>query len=220
MRKGEKLAIGLACAAIVGVLIGTFYLESRTSLKKKFSIAQSNQATGGAGQTRVLSALQRIPRAIDPEALPDPQQRGAMLLTTYCGQCHDLTPPTMHTADEWNNVLLRMRDHITQRRGGILGRIAMPTQKDWVVLQRYLEENALRALDTSSVSDLDSPAGRMFQKLCSRCHTTPDPNLHTVHEWPRVVLRMKAHMQNARLVLPDNHVIEESIRFLQAHGRP
>jgi len=219
MRKGEKLAIGLASAAILGVLIGTFYLESHSSARKNAPVARSNQG-GGDGQTQVLSALRRIPRAIDPEALPDPQQRGAMLLTTYCGQCHDLTPPTMHTADEWNDVLPRMRDHITQRRGGILGRIAMPTLKDWAVLQQYLEEHALQALDTSMVADLATPAGRTFQKLCSRCHTTPDPNLHTVHEWPRVVLRMKAHMQDARLVLPDNQVIEESIRFLQAHGRP
>ena len=51
------------------------------------------------------------------QLLPDPQSEEAQLFQQYCSQCHALPVTTAHTAREWPQVVVRMRDHmITQAK--------------------------------------------------------------------------------------------------------
>ena len=41
------------------------------------------------------------PPGITAADLPEPSSAGAGLVATYCGQCHDLPAPAMHSATDW-----------------------------------------------------------------------------------------------------------------------
>src|SRR4249920_2517467 len=48
------------------------------------------------------------PAGVQPGDLPDPNSRGAQVLTTYCAQCHALPAPVEHSATDWPGVTRRM----------------------------------------------------------------------------------------------------------------
>ena len=53
----------------------------------------------------------------DTKALPESQSEEAQLFQRYCGQCHAPPAPTAHTAEEWLQVVSRMKEHmISQAR--------------------------------------------------------------------------------------------------------
>ncbi len=208
MLTGEKAAMAIAAGIVISVGLFTYYLESNTTLKSDSS--HEHMATPMPGI---------IPRGINPDALPDAQGRGAVLLTIYCVQCHDLPTPTMHTAEEWHAVLERMDGHIQARRGGMMSRVAMPSKKDWDTLHNYLTEHSQTPLDPRAYNDLDTPEGEAFQTTCSRCHAAPDPAQHLASEWPRTVLRMKYNMADARQEVPDETTTELIVSYLQRHSR-
>lgn len=41
--------------------------------------------------------------------LPFPESKGAILFKETCSQCHALSDPALHTAQEWRAVVERMR---------------------------------------------------------------------------------------------------------------
>ena len=49
-----------------------------------------------------------LPPGITPQDLPDPESRGAKLLSRYCSQYHNLPSPRMHTAEDWPRIAGRM----------------------------------------------------------------------------------------------------------------
>ncbi len=51
-------------------------------------------------------------KSIQPGALPSPRSKGAILFTATCAQCHALPDPRQHTAQEWPQVVARMRKNM------------------------------------------------------------------------------------------------------------
>ncbi len=217
MKKGEKHAFQAILVAFVGVIIFTVYYEILYQQREEEK--QTEAATADE-----KAALQKnpgvwvIPKGLNPEALPDPNSRGATMLTLYCVQCHDLPSPSMHTAQEWQAVVDRMEQEMMRRRGGVLIRVMMPPKKDWGILRSYLAQNAQQPLDKSQYADLDTPAGRAFEATCSQCHAAPDPAQHSPNEWARVVLRMKNNITAAGRPIPDDATMDMITEFLKTHG--
>lgn len=219
MKSGEKNALWLTLAAGVVIVGLTVYLETQHQqhealLDQPPTITSSLIPSARGLDTRV------IPKGLSPAEMPDPDSRGATLLTLYCTQCHDLPTPLMHAAAEWPVIIDRMQYHIESRHSGMLAHVIMPPEKDWQILRSYMRDNAQIPLDGEKYADLNEPMGQMFQSTCSQCHESPSPEQHNAREWPRVVLRMKGHMQRAGKDVPDLKSTEQIVNYLQRHSRP
>ncbi len=213
MKKGEKMALWLAFGAIAGLIGITVILEVQHGSKPA-----TEQTAGASSQTGTGSWV--IPKGINPDALPEAQGPAAKTFTVYCVQCHDLPTPAMHSAEEWTAVVDRMRSQMQERRGGMLSRLAVPSERDWETINAYLAKHAQKAMDPAHTADLDTPAGKAFVAACSRCHGTPDPAQHTAREWPRVVVRMKSNMTAGGMDPLDAETVQQIIGYLQTHGAP
>ena len=159
-----------------------------------------------------------LPPGIDPKLLPEPQSKGARLLTRYCAQCHNLSGPGMHTAEEWPAVIARMQERMNMHMQ-MMGGIVVPSAAELRTLTGYLQENALKPMDPKQFAVLNTPGGRAFRETCSQCHALPDPALHTLQEWPSVVARMQKNMAVMGKPVPDGPTLEKIIGFLGRHGR-
>lgn len=150
------------------------------------------------------------PEGVAAKDLPDPQSRGAGLLTQYCTQCHALPSPSMHGAADWPAVVRRMwlrverlpaRDHVSAAEVG-----------DRIELLNYLTANALQV----SSATLPPGAGRgNFTASCSRCHALPDPHLHGPQDWPAVVIRMERNMERMEVTPIPRDDIGLILEYLQ-----
>lgn len=152
--------------------------------------APAAQASHDWGGMDVCSVYRdTAPPGIDPAALPDAQSRGARLLQQYCVQCHALTGPGRHTAQEWPAVLERMRMlmDVSRRFRGLTGRIDVPDAEALRVLGEYLADHALQAMRTAP----RGPGADAYTALCSACHALPDPGSHRAAAWPAVVGQMR-----------------------------
>ena len=52
-------------------------------------------------------------KSIEPGALPLSRSRGAVLFAATCAQCHALPDPSQHTAQQWPEVVTRMRKNMS-----------------------------------------------------------------------------------------------------------
>lgn len=150
------------------------------------------------------------PPGISPGDLPDPNSPGARQVASYCGQCHSLPSPAMHSATDWPRVLRRMwlrMDMLPDSlgittsdeggRGSVLG---------------YLTANALRV----SGAELPPGPGRTeFAVSCSRCHALPDIKVHSAYDWPSVFLRMERNMERMRVSTPSVDETSRIVGYLQ-----
>lgn len=176
--------------------------------------------------------LERIlPRAIEPQDLPEPHSEGARLTARYCVQCHYLPSPQMHTPDKWSTIVVRMVWRM-QGKGnmGVLMKEMMdsveaPTEQEAGILADYLRRHAQREMDPAHPA-LQSEAGKIFSIACTQCHALPDPRRHTRGEWPAVVSRMREHMAWTNTVVGDDSLrtvpvldTTQIVRFLQRYAR-
>ncbi len=70
--------------------------------------------------------------------LPEPNSKGAALVTNYCTECHGAPYPSAHPAREWPAVVARMQNwRVTKGFGEI-------PEKDLAPLVDYLEKNGRR----------------------------------------------------------------------------
>jgi mono/diheme cytochrome c family protein len=157
------------------------------------------------------------PPGIDPSTLPEPHTRGAQLLTRYCTQCHALTGPGRHTAEEWPAVLERMHMlmDVSRRFRGMMGSIALPSSDEMRVLGEYLSAHALQPLRGTP----HGAGAQAFTTACAACHTLPDPRQHNAAEWLAVVRQMqvKADIMGRANVF-ETVARAEVIAYLQAHA--
>ncbi len=166
----------------------------------------------------------RLPPGLAPEELPEPRSRAARLLVRYCTQCHELPSPAMHSAQEWPPVVARMNRRMGMMSGrgmmgGMMGRMAAPSDSERREIVEYLQRHAQEPMDTSQYTDMNTRAGKAFQDVCAQCHALPDPKQHTAEEWPSVVARMKKNMATMGKRVPDDSTLEEIVGFLQGHAR-
>lgn len=211
MKNGEKTALWLAFTAIATV-IGLALIFGGDN---KPTTPDSQVANASAAHAVAVVA---IPPGLTADDLPDAGSAGAKTLAVYCVQCHDLPPPYMHAAAEWDTVLARMRTAMQERRGGMLSRVMTPSDGDWELMRAYLAQHGQRALDLTKAAGLDTPAGQTFLAVCSQCHAAPDPSQHTAREWPRIVVRMKANMAAAKIPAPKDERLQSVIDYLQQHA--
>lgn len=195
MKRGERIGIGLTIGILGVVLVSTVYLE----LRHQTNAGQRHQAQ----DERMRRMLSMLPKGFTHAQLPDPDSDGAKGLGLYCVQCHELPMPGMHTAQEWEQVLARMRLHMDERRGGMLMRIMVPGEREDTAITEYLKRHALRGITPEALADSNSPPARAYAQVCSTCHALPEPTLHTSKEWALTVLRMKRYIEDAALKLPD-----------------
>lgn len=164
----------------------------------------------------------RLPPGIDPTLLPNAHSRGVKLLERYCTQCHQLPGPGMHTAAEWPAVVARMNTRMQmmgEMRMTMMGRIVAPTPQEIDAIDAYLMRYAQKPIAAGRYP-LNTPAGKAFEEICSQCHALPDPSQHAPQEWSGVVARMKQHEAMMGRVVPDFHMTEQIVGFLQQNGRP
>jgi cytochrome c5 len=150
------------------------------------------------------------PPGISAADLPEPNSMGAKLVATYCGQCHNMPTPQMHSATDWPGVARRM-----WLRMGLLSPslgVKVPTMADRFAMLDYLTANALK------VSGATLPAGRgreAFAEICSRCHALPDPRVHSSADWPTVFARMEQNMIRMQVPPPTREQTSDLLLYLQ-----
>lgn len=158
-----------------------------------------------------------VPPGIDPALLPEPQSSGANALQHYCGQCHGLPGPGMHTEGEWPAVVDRMNRRMQMMKG--MMQIEAPPPAELQTLVEYLQQHAQRPLDPAAYPNLATPAGQTFRVTCSQCHALPEPRQHAAQEWPAVVERMRKNMMAMGKRIPDREETAAIIGFLQQHAK-
>jgi hypothetical protein len=70
------------------------------------------------------------------QSLPERQSQGARLFQTYCGQCHAPPAPTAHTASDWPQVMVRMKQRMVRQGKPV------PDRDQQQVITAYLQRNA------------------------------------------------------------------------------
>jgi len=154
-----------------------------------------------------------MPPGMQPGDLPQPESQGAILLQTYCSQCHALPGPGRHTSDEWQVVLDKMNllMDVTSRFGGLMGKVKVPGTGDEELLRAYLTNNALRAMQ-------EKPGGMgaaAFTSHCGSCHALPDAGQHSLEEWPAVLKRMQRNMTVMKYSPPTREHMVQIQYFLE-----
>ncbi len=71
------------------------------------------KATSAKDQEIIVTYLKKHSlKSIALDALPSPHTEGAMLFAATCTQCHALPDPKQHTAQQWPEVVARMRENM------------------------------------------------------------------------------------------------------------
>lgn len=192
MKTGEKVGIGIIVVLLSFFLGLTAYMESQRVTPT------ADSTTDGTAR----ASMGFFPQGFTVETLPEPESRGAKALGLYCVQCHALPIPSMHTQQEWEVILARMRGHMEAQSGGMIVRIMQLSDKEEDVLAAYLTAHAIRSIEMAALPDVESPAAQSYVRYCSSCHATPDPAQHTGTQWSRVLLRMKGYMEAAGKEVP------------------
>lgn len=191
---------------------------------------QAPQQTGGAGdsasgprtgwlnrQDELLLAAANValpPPGITAADLPDPNARGAQLVGQYCGQCHAIPSPQMHSATDWPSIARRMWLRMELLPATL--NVKVPTAAERFAILDYLNGNALK------VSGATLPAGpgrEVFSQVCSRCHALPDPRVHSREDWPTVYQRMERNMERMKVPPPTREQTSDILLYLQAVAR-
>lgn len=216
MNKNEKKVVGVVVVIFILVLVYTIYLESQTQLAPTQLAA--DLANDELDQPATVN-LRGIPKGFEARDLPDEKSRGAEVLKLYCIQCHSLTPPAMHSSEQWLEIVARMEERMKARKGGMFSRVLVPAERDWLLLRDYLQKYGQKALEPESLNDLQTPGGQAFITVCSQCHSAPDPSQHTAKQWHRTVLRMRINMENVGIAPPAAEKMEMIIDYLQKHAQ-
>lgn len=154
-----------------------------------------------------------MPPGMEPKDLPQSESQGAILLQTYCSQCHALPGPGRHTADEWQEVLDRMNllMDVTSRFGGLMVKVKVPGTRDEELLRAYLTSNALQAMQ----GEPGGTGAAAFTSHCGSCHALPDTGQHSLEEWPAVLKRMQRNMSVMKYSPPSRELMVQIQYFLE-----
>jgi cytochrome c5 len=203
----------LIATLVTGVVCGSGACRQVPSNDR---VAQGTRSTGLNRQDELLLAAANValpPPGVAATDLPDPNSPGAKLIATYCGQCHNMPSPQMHSATDWPSIARRMwlRMELLSPSLGV----KVPSLAERFALLEYLTTNALR------VSGASLPAGpgrEAFAQVCSRCHALPDPRVHSRADWPTVFARMEQNMARMQVPPPSREQATDLLLYLQTVG--
>lgn len=211
-----------ALIGVAAIALGTVACapaEQEPDNEARLAFFDSLLADLGGPQTADLSRGQRWrliaavgtglpPTSYRLEDLPEQGSRAVGLQQAYCLQCHGVSSPRMHSAEEWPILLRRM----LMRAGALHSRLGgprsesmvdkmllaglrtanMPPPEDVDSLVAYFQRNAFPAAAESEIPD--TPEAALFVDKCSRCHETPSPTAHGPADAQALVARMNAMM--------------------------
>lgn len=148
-----------------------------------FSLFSSTAGAWEKGVKRIV-----IPFGVTANQLPDPQSKGATLFASYCGQCHNLPSPRMHSSEDWPMRFEKMMDHAALM-AGTSPKFKLPADNEKTEIVAYLGRSGFKGLPA------DSPLRTEYQVFniiwfCSVCHAVPDPSQYPAKEWAKIVDRM------------------------------
>ena len=162
--------------------------------------------------------------------LPEPQARGALLQQVYCVQCHGVSSPKMHTAEEWPILLRRMTMRmrtLRDRLGGetIEGAVDemlmaglqssnIPTPEDQDSLMAYFTRHGLPAAAPGEIGS--GPDDLLYMEYCSLCHEAPSRTAHGPEGAQALVYRMSAMMEILGMVPPTEAEKQRLVAYLRA----
>ncbi|GMT42052.1 MAG: hypothetical protein IEMM0002_0463 [bacterium] len=163
-----------------------------------------------------------LPPGIDPQKLPDPKSKGAALTARYCGQCHNLTSPAMHSAVKWPEITKRMfarmytMSRMVKHNMTAAMKVKSPSLSEQGMILSYLRKHSLKTLSYDKIPSPNSEESHLYREVCAKCHELPDINQHTAAEWPEVIKRMRANMREmGKRIITDNEtqVIREYLIY-------
>jgi cytochrome c5 len=204
----RALALWLAVAVLVGC--------GKARPSGQVSVSDATGARGAAGplplmEQRLLEAASiALPPGVATDSLPEPNTPGAMILESYCTQCHALPSPSMHGAADWPAVARRMWVRIDMMAGG-LG-IKIPSTAERAQLLWFLQKHALPVAENLPAG----PGRELFETVCSRCHVLTDPKVHSPPDWPVVVMRMEVNMRKMKMRGVSDADATQILTYLQA----
>jgi len=216
MKDNRNLVIGISL-----LIIGVIGLSALSGMRLSTAgMMGGTMMMDRAGMKEMMKNMMgaQLPPGLDPGHLPEPRSSGAQLLARYCTQCHELPGPGLHTAGEWPSVADRMNRRM-RMMSGMMHDIEAPDNDGLRTLVAYLQQHAQMPMDKTKYTDLNTPAGKSFEAMCSQCHALPDPKQHTADEWPGVVGRMTQNMKTMGKPLPDLATLELAVEFLQIHAK-
>ena len=205
----------LRWAGTVGLVVG---LAACRQGPASAADSTATAATHGLNrQDELLLAAANIalpPPDVKPADLPEPNSRGAQLVSQFCAQCHNLPTPAMHSATDWPSVARRMWLRM-EWLPATLG-VKVPAMAERFVMLDYLTANALKV----SAANLPAGAGReSFELVCSRCHALPDPRVHSPADWPAVFSRMQQNMERMKVAPLTRSQTSDILLYLQSTGK-
>jgi mono/diheme cytochrome c family protein len=155
------------------------------------------------------------PPGITPGDLPEPGSAGAVSVSTYCAQCHNLPSPSMHSATDWPGVVRRMWLRMDRLPSSF--NIQAPDEGTRAQMVAYLTANALQV----SGSSLPPGPGRQeFAQSCSRCHALPDIRVHSPRDWLSVFMRMERNMERMNVQPLTKDEASKVLTYLQNSSAP
>lgn len=164
-----------------------------------------------------------VPPGVNPEDLPDPNNKGAQLLVYYCTACHNLPSPSMHTVEEWPVVADRMFGRMARMSGmggmGMMMNIEMPSTEQQNEIVAYLKAHSLKSIPPHKLPSPESQGAMLFKDRCSQCHGLPDPGRHTAKEWPAIVEKMRGYIQIMNKKVVTENEEKEIVSYLSRYGR-
>lgn len=97
----------------------------------------------------------KLPPGLTLASLPEAVSAGAGLLNQYCTQCHNLPGPDRHTLAEWRDVVSRMfmLMEVSNRFGGLMGRVESMQSPEREILLAYLERHATNSVMNKRSAD-------------------------------------------------------------------
>jgi hypothetical protein len=206
-----------AAVLIAGAIGACAPAEQGPDDEAQLAMIDSVLADLGGPQTAELSRAQRWkliasvgtglpPTSYRLEDLPEQGSRAVGLQQAYCLQCHGVSSPRMHSADEWPILIRRMLMRgaaLHSRLGGPrteamvdsmlmagLRTAQLPPAEDVDSLVAYFQRNAFPAATEQEIPD--TPEAALYVEKCTACHDTPSPSAHPADELQGLVARMSA----------------------------
>ncbi len=214
MKKYRRLAaciLSVVCVSLAGFVL--YFPGARPCLAQ-------GMMYGDGTRGMMQHMMGDILPPMNPQQLPDPNSKGAVLLQQFCTQCHNLPGPGLHTAAQWPPVVDRMvrRMYRMGGHGMMMGMNEPPTHDQVAAIDSYLQKHSMKPFSAEKSAALETPGARAFKDVCSQCHALPDPEKHAAREWPAVVDRMKGYMESMGKTVPKEKELREIVDFLQKHG--
>ena len=201
-------------AVLAGVVSGLAACRKEAPASKPADTTSTSVGVSGLNrQDELVLAAAKValpPPGVTAADLPDPTTMGAQLVGRYCGQCHNMPSPQMHSATDWPGIARRMWLRMELLPATL--EVNVPTAAERLAILEYLNTNALRV----SGSTLPPGQGReAFAQTCSRCHALPDPRVHSREDWATVYARMERNMERMKVPPPPREQATDILLYLQ-----